>query len=130
MVQLLGESSRVESTTRTKQGAGAGALAWPHMPFIVGAEAGPLATKDGQRGQQAMDGGVGRWDGERDGDTEQNKPTRPTKEKMKSSAFAHRTVRSGALGGLPVQREGTRPSEAGHQGAPGGKSEASAGPDT
>lgn len=29
MVQLLGESSRVESTTGTKQGAEAGALAWP-----------------------------------------------------------------------------------------------------
>lgn len=61
LVQLLGESSRVESTARTKQGAGAGALAWPHGPFIFGAEAGPLATKDGQRGQQAT--GDGGWGG-------------------------------------------------------------------
>lgn len=36
--------------------------------------------------------GVG-WGRERDGDTEQNKPTRPTKRKMKSSAFAHSTMR-------------------------------------
>ena len=33
------------------------------------------------------------WGEERDGDTKQNKPTRPTKGKMKSSAFVHRTVR-------------------------------------
>lgn len=33
------------------------------------------------------------WGKERNGDTKQNKPTRPTKGKMKSSAFVHRTVR-------------------------------------
>lgn len=50
---------------------------------------------------------------------------------MKSSAFAHPTVRSRALRGLLVQRaEGTRRGEAGHQGAPGENAETSAGPGT
>lgn len=89
LVQLLGESSRVESTTLNKTGRwgwGSG-LAWPRKPFIFGAEAGPPATKDPQRGRGGPPAGAG-WGG-RDGDTEQNKPTRPTKGKMKSSAFAH-----------------------------------------
>lgn len=61
------------------------------------------------------------WGEERDGDTKQNKPTRPTKGKMKSSAFVHRTVRcwrrkvswcNEEAHSFPTRRGG-------HQGAPG-----------
>lgn len=85
----------MESTARTKQGARAGLGPGPTglSSLEQKQDLGPQKTGKGDDG--AGDGGGRGGDGGRDGDTGQNKPTRPTKKgkgKMKSSAFAHRTV--------------------------------------
>lgn len=108
MVQLLEESSRVESTTGTKQGAGAGALAWPSLTSLSWLNR--IRTPSHKRGAGAGEGAGGR-----DGDIEQNKPTKSYngKNEVKSVCSSNRAVlvRRGLEGGAQHtghKRMGTR----------------------